>query len=434
MATEIILPKFGFTHEQSQIARWLKHEGDRVEKGEPVVEVTTDKINMEVEAPEDGILAGLRAREGDTLATTEILAYVVQPGEEPPSAPVPKEPAAPEPHLGPHPASPKPARATPLAARIAGQRGLDLNRLSGTGPGGRITRRDVEAVRQALTSRIAATPAARRLAGERHVALSDLSGSGPRGRVQAEDVLSATDPGLATEGAQSIPLVGMRAAIAERMAFSARTAPHFTLQVDVDATRMEALRQRLNQEGSERISATAILVKAVASALAGHPEVNASLEGNVIQLHPEIHVGVAVALQDGLVVPVIHRVQDKSLQAIAGELRQLTERARQGRLGQHDLSGGTFTISNLGMYGIDRFSAIINPPESAILAVGRLARRAIPASDTGDEIVVRTMCTLSLSVDHRVLDGAMAARFLDDLHRLLEMPEALAGPDRPARN
>jgi pyruvate dehydrogenase E2 component (dihydrolipoyllysine-residue acetyltransferase) len=428
VATEIILPKFGFTHEQSQIARWLKHAGDRVEKGEPIVEVTTDKINMEVESPADGILAGLRAKEGDILATTEVLAYVVQPGETPPDVPRPQ--AAPSrPQMAPAAPIPPPAsKMTPVAARLAGKRGLDLNQVSGSGPGGRITRRDVEALQTVPTGRVAATPAARRLAHERGIALAGLSGSGPLGRIQAADVPIQAGQESKPPASQILPLVGMRATIAERMSFSARTAPHFSLQVDVDATQMEALRHRLNEQGPERISPTAVLVKAVASTLAHHPEVNASLEGDAIRLHAGIHLGVAVALPDGLVVPVIHAVEEKTILTIARELRQVTDRARLGRLAQSDLTGGTFTISNLGMYGIDRFTAIINPPESAILAVGRLARRAVPAAESGDEIVVRTMCTLTLSVDHRVLDGAMAARFLDDLCGLLEDPVTLEIP------
>jgi pyruvate dehydrogenase E2 component (dihydrolipoamide acetyltransferase) len=272
---------------------------------------------------------------------------------------------------------------------------------------------------------VAATPAARRLARERNVSLNAVSGSGPRGRVQAQDVMAVT--GAAPfEGPPSagelIPLQGMRAAIAERMAYSARTAPHFTLQVDVDATRIEALRKAFNQRTEERISATAILVRACAWALTRHPMVNASLVDQAIQLHQAIDIGVAVAIENGLIVPVIHRPDTKGVEVIAAELRQLTERAQQGRLLQSDLSGGTFTVSNLGMFGIDRFTAIINPPESAILAVGRINRKAVPVSDTGDEIVVRPIMTLTLSVDHRVLDGALASRFLDDLRRGLEEP------------
>lgn len=427
MATEIILPKFGFTHEESQIARWLKQEGDSVEKGEPIVEVTTDKINMEVEAPESGILAGVRAQEGETMATTEIIAYIVQPGEKAPEGPPPKKSAATQP---PEPAKQAPQedgrdRVTPVASRLAEARGLNLADVQGTGPGGRITRRDVEAAARPSPRGVAATPAARRLARERNVPLDAATGSGPRGRVQAQDVMALQATGAFEEppsAGELIPLQGMRAAIAERMAYSARTAPHFTLQVDVDATRIEALRMAFNQRSEERISATAILVRACAWALSRHPMVNASLVDQAIQLHPAIDIGVAVAIEKGLIVPVIHRPDLKGVEVIAAELRQLTERAQQGRLLQSDLSGGTFTVSNLGMFGIDRFSAIINPPESAILAVGRINRQAVPIFETGDEIAVRPMMTLTLSVDHRVLDGALAARFLDDLRRGLEEP------------
>lgn len=438
MAKEVILPKFGFTHEESQIVQWLKHEGEEVEKGDPIVEVTTDKINMEVESPETGILAGVRAGEGDTMAATEILAYIVQPGEEPPSAPPPVR-QAPSSAGVDAPASTteervetKPdghERATPIAARLAAERGVDLDGLKGSGPRGRITRRDVEAVPDTMGGKVRATPAARRLADERQVDLAALQGSGPRARIQATDVLAAS-PATAAASATSapkalpevIPLAGMRATIAERMAFSFQHAPHFTLQVDVDATRLEALRATFNERSEARISATAILVKASAWALTRHPLVNASLVDQSIHVHKEVNIGVAVALDEGLIVPVVHEAHIKGIAVIAAEIRGLAERAQAGRLSQSDLSGGTFTVSNLGMFGIDRFTAIINPPESAILAVGRIERRAVPADTASQAIVVKPMMTLTLSVDHRVLDGASGARFLDDLRQGLEEP------------
>ena len=428
MATEIILPKFGFTHEESQIARWLKHEGDPVVKGEPIAEVTTDKINMEVEAPNSGILAGVRAKEGETLATTEVLAYVVQPGEMPPQAPAvaPSGPSRKTARALGAPGGNRDERATPVAAKLAQERGLDLSSLEGTGPGDRITRKDVEAALPVNPERVAATPAARRLAREQEVDIAGLQGSGPRGRIQAQDILdarpdSAVRPSPPGAGG-IIPLQGMRAAIAERMAFSFQTAPHFTLQVDLDASRIEVLRTAHNQWSETHVSATAIVVKVCAWALNRHPQVNASLIENAIHLHPQIDVGVAVALHEGLIVPVVHAADQKGIRAIAEEIGHLTERARAGHLSQGELTGGTFTVSNLGMFGIDRFAAIINPPESAILAVGQISRRAVPAAKSGDALVVRPMMTLTLSVDHRVLDGATAARFLAELRQGLENP------------
>lgn len=446
MAKPIIMPKFGFTQEESTIVQWLKKEGDRVEKGDPIVEVTTDKINMEVEAPADGILGGIRYQEGETVPVTEVIAYILAEGEE---APEPEEkvaaaaPPAPAAKEAPPVAERRAVSATPVAQRIAEAKGVDLSAVPGSGPGGKITREDVE---RYLAERGAppedgkrrATPAARRVAREHGIDLSTVPGSGPRGRVQEADVLAAVErlaveapapppaPAGISAGPVVIPLEGMRKTIAERMQTSAQQAPHIMFTLDVDMSEAIAFREYANQriaEGQPRISMTAVLVKACAWALRQHPMVNSHFDGERILVQNEVNIGVAVALEEGLIVPVVHQADQKGLMQIGAEVADLARRAREGRLRPDDLTGGTFTISNLGMFGVDHFTAIINPPEVAILAVGRIAKRFVP--DENDQPVARPMMTITLSADHRVLDGAMAAGFLATLRQALEMPSTI---------
>jgi pyruvate dehydrogenase E2 component (dihydrolipoamide acetyltransferase) len=455
MATPVIMPKLGFTQESSQIVQWLKAPGDVVEKGEPLLEVTTDKVNMEVEAPANGILDSIRFQAGETVPVTEIIGYV-RAASEPPVAPAePKGTAspaaalsaprpAPVPSGAPSPSQPRavpePARLTPIAANLAHGRGLDLERLLGTGPGGRVTKRDVEEflAAQPPAGKVRAVPAARRAARELGVYLTEIEGSGPRGRVQSVDVRAGaarpsettpaprTAPETAPETGvlKTIPLTGMRQTVALRMQQSAREAPHITFEADVDVTAAEALRARANdlmQKDQPRISLTAIIARACAWALKRHPLLNSRLAGQQILLLKEINIGIAVALDEGLIVPVVRGADRKGLATIAAEISDLAARARAGRLRIDDVSGGTFSISNLGKFGVDRFTAIINPPETAILAVGRVTRRIVP--DDEGRAVVRPIMTVTLSADHRVVDGAVAARFLSDVRQVLEHPE-----------
>jgi pyruvate dehydrogenase E2 component (dihydrolipoamide acetyltransferase) len=442
MAKTIIMPKFGFTQESAEIVRWLKHEGETVEAGDPIAEVTTDKVNMEVEATATGILAGLRYKEGDVVPVTEVIAYVLAPDEKVPEG----APAAF--HDGgetqvkataPQEARPR-VQATPVAEQMAREKGLDLSLVAGSGPGGRVTRGDVEGYLKAagdVGGKLRATPAARRAAQEMGIELGQVTGSGPRGRVQGADVRQAAAsmavPAAApqalfsTREAESLPLTGIRRTIAERMQRSAQEAPHIYFEADIDAGSLEDLRQRGNARLSDnqpRISLTALLVRAVAWTLARHLLLNSQLSGDKILLLPDVHVGVAVAAESGLIVPVVHQAGQKSVTQIAAELEDLTARARQGKLLPDDVAGGTFTISNLGMFGVDRFTAIINPPQSAILAVGRMRKMVVPGED--DRPVVRSIMTITLGADHRVVDGAAAARFLADLRECLEHPELMA--------
>ncbi len=447
MAKEIIMPKFGFTQEESEILEWLKQNGDKVEKGDPIAVVSTDKVSMEVEAPESGILDGIRYKVGDTVPVTQIIAYVLQPGEKipeggstPAAAQAVEIKAESKTETAQKPA-PGPERAagvsiSPVAQRLADDRQVDLNLVRGSGKDGQITRKDVEdylANQEKTGGKVIATPAARRIAGEKQIDLRTITGSGPAGRIQAADVVSARTAEApaakvkpAAAGSQAvnpalkvlkeIPLVGMRRTIAQNMQRSMQEAPHMFLQVDVEMDAAEGLRKLANEnkmENSPKVSVTALIVKAVAQALKQNPIVNSQFTSEKIVLYEDINVGVATALDNGLIVPVIHNADRKDLKQISLEVSDLAQRARNNKLQPDDLANGTFTISNLGMFGIDRFTAIINPPQAAILAVGKMNQVFVP--DENGQPVLRSVVSFSLSADHRVMDGSQAAKFLTDL-------------------
>jgi pyruvate dehydrogenase E2 component (dihydrolipoamide acetyltransferase) len=429
MPVPVYLPRFDPSHESSTILRWLVSEGAVVREGDPVCEVSSDKVDMEIEAPADGTLAGVQYRVGADVPAATVIAYVLAEGESAADLPQPAA-AAPAPISVPvETGDSDGSRVSPVARRIAEERQIALDTVTGTGPGGRITRRDVETALTTLPGKVRATPAARRLARELDVPLENISGSGPRGRVQGTDVQTLVDQrqaavsqsGATTEP-QVIKLTGMRRAIAARMQHSFQTAPHIFVEVQVDGSRIEHLRSAIKARG-ERLSVTVLLVKACAWALPQHPRLNATLEDDTLSLWPEPHIGVAVALDDGLIVPVIHAAQAHSLRQTQTTVDDLAARARSGSLKQSDLSGGTFSISNLGMFAVDRFTAIINSPQVAILAAGRMARQFVP--DEHDQPTLRPLMNLVLSVDHRAADGADAARFLADLKAVLEEPDLL---------
>ena len=451
MAKPVIMPKFGFTQETSVIVRWLVQPGESVEQGDPIAEVSTDKVDMEVEAPESGILDGVRYEEGEEVPVTAVIAYIRQPDEAlPPDAVVPGAPVEkvvsplPKPVFTPADA-PDPTRVTPVAVRVAADLGVDIRLVSGSGPGGRVTRKDVEAFAAQASpllqdetvpvGKVRAVPAARRLARELGVDLSQVRGTGPRGRVQSQDVRAAVvtttvattserPPGVA----EIIPLAGIRKTIARRMQQSWQQAPHITFEADIDVTALEKMRHRINEnppEGQLRISLTALIAKACAWALQRHPRINVRLDGENILLLSDVNIGIAVALEDGLVVPVVRQVDQKGVRAITADIAAAAVRAREGRLRAEDTALAGFTISNLGMFRMDRFTAIINPPEAGILAVGRTRKRFVP--DESDQPVLRPFITITLSADHRLVDGAIAARFLDDLRTALEQPAVMLG-------
>jgi pyruvate dehydrogenase E2 component (dihydrolipoamide acetyltransferase) len=430
---------------------WLVKEGDYVEKNDPIAEVTTDKVNMEVESPEEGYIGGIRYQVGDVVPVTKTIAYILAEGEEAPetdedeapaAAPAVEAPPTQEAVATP-PATGGPVDATPVARRMAAAEGIDLSSVEGSGVQGRVTREDVERLIAAppgknggkTDGKVRATPAARRVASERGIRLETVTGSGPRGRVQEADVLAAgqAPPAAAPtvrvtpEGEPVvIPLEGMRRTIANRMQASAQEAPHITLTLDIDMTKAIAFREYANErvpEGEPRISMTAVIVKAVAWTLRQHPMLNSYMQNDEIWMLPNVNVGVAVALEEGLIVPVVRDADLKGLRQIGEEVVDLAKRAREGRLGPDDVTNGTFTVTNLGMFGISHFAAIINPPEVAILAVGQTTTRFVP--DEQGQPVARPLMTVTISADHRAIDGALAARFLASLREALEEPASI---------
>jgi pyruvate dehydrogenase E2 component (dihydrolipoamide acetyltransferase) len=428
MATEVIMPKVDMVMETGTFVEWLKKEGDRVEKGEPLFIVLTDKANIEVEASAGGILAGLRAQPNDVIPVTEVIAYLLEPGEALPAPAGAATLAAAEPPLR---AAEQPApavaeeeaskteagngkvRATPAARRVAAELGVDLALVSGRGTRGRIHTADVQAFAEQRPLGAAGQPPAPVV----------QPAAAPALRLE---VAASTIPLPVARQKQVVPLAGPRKIIAERMAYSAFTAPHITLSLRVDMSEATRLRARvqgpIEQKTGQRLSFTAIVARAAAAVLPLHPFLNASLQDDSIILWEDVHLGIATSLEDYLIVPVIREAQTKSLEQIVSALADLVERARAKRLAPAEMSGSTFTISNLGMFGIESFTAIINPPESAILAVGKIVDTPV-STESGGEL--RPMMNLTLSADHRVVDGATAARFLAGLKTTLENPYLL---------
>lgn len=435
MATPVIMPKFGMAQEEGTIIRWLKNEGDRVEVGDILLEVQTDKVDMEVESIAAGILRDVRYGADATVPVTTVIAVIAGPGEEARiGAPMGAGGAPPVAAAEAAPA--REPRVTPVAQRLASEQGLALDSVSGTGPSGMIMRADVERTLGGGTAALRVTPAARRLARDGSLALESISGSGPQGRIQAEDVRAATalTPASVEEPVAPVPikalagepLRGMRRTIAARLSQSWQTVPHIFLSATVDMTRAEELRAQLGGEverSGGALTPTVVIARAVAAALRAHPRLNATLraEGGdlLLEEEPEVHLGIAVALEDGLIVPVVRDAGALGLAALAGQVADLGARARAGRLLPDEVAGGTFTISNLGMYPVDHFTAIINPPQVAILAVGRA--QMAPQWD-GSGFVPRLRMQVTLSADHRAVDGAVAAAFLATLKQLLEEP------------
>lgn len=433
MAVPLIMPKLEMSQETATVIEWMRHEGDSVEKGEALLTVETDKVTVDVESPASGVLAGVRAAPNQVVPVTEVIAYILGPGEA-----LPQQAPMDAPGDRKLPAARAPVAATPVAQRMAADRGIDLGEVRGSGPGGRIGRADVAAYLEeqgipleAPPGKVRAVPAARRLARELNVDLGIVSGTGPGGRIQSEDVRRTVDPRsapaqLLSEGPairREIPLTGMRRTIAERMLRSVHQAPQFSVTVDVDMSRaldvVDDLREGLARLDGPRVTLTTFLVKACSWALARHPAMNATLEDDVIIQFAEVNIGVAVAVEAGLIVPVIHRADQLEIKTIAARLAELTTRAQQGRLRPEDVLGGTFTLSNLGMFGIDSFTAILNPPQAGILAVGSVSKRPVVQED---QVVIRPMATFSLTADHRVVDGALASRFLAELQTAIERP------------
>ncbi len=443
MAKPVIMPRFGMTQEEATIVEWLVNEGDHVDPDDPIAEVTTDKVNMEVPAPAAGYLGGIRYQVGDTVPVTVVIAYILAEGEAPPpveeDAPPVVEAAAAEPKISPE-ATIAGVSASPVAKRMADAKGIPLNAVRGSGTDGRITRADVEnfltstsAVVPDPGGSVRATPAARRVARERQLDLSRISGSGPHGRIQEIDALNfQAVAGIASQvyavagEPVLVPLEGIRKTIAERMQASAQQAPHITFSLDVDMSRVISFRQSINAGlpvNQTKVSMTAIIVRLTAWALRRHPFMNAYMRDDGILLLPNVNVGVAVALDNGLIVPVVRDADRKGLYQIATEIEDISQRARTEQLLPDDVADGSFTISNLGMFGIDQFTAIINPPQIGILAVGRTIDRFVP--DDEGQPLLKAMMTITLSADHRAVDGAQAGSFIADLRAALEEPASI---------
>jgi len=413
----IIMPKMGDAMEEGTLVRWLKHEGDTVQEGEPIAEIATDKATVEIEAPTSGVLRGIRVAENAVVPVNTPLAYILQEGESLPAegdgkasgAVQPIAAAAPQPAPAPNAVAAAPQHApastdgeerilaSPLARKIAAEHGIDLRQVQGTGPKGRIVERDVLAY---IESRKAtAVPAA--APAPTPTPVPTVAAASAEGRAET--------------------LTRLRQITAQRTTEAHQTIPHFYLTMEIDMEEALALRQRLNQlDESLRVSVNDLIVKACAVAIEQHPIVNATYQNGQL-VHPNgVHIGIAVAVEQGLLVAVLRHCEGKSLRRIAQESQTLIQKAREGKLTPDEMTGNTFTVSNLGMFGIEQFTAIINPPASAILAVG--ATKRVPVVQEDGTIVARHRMKVTLSCDHRVLDGAVGAQFLQTLKRVLENP------------
>ncbi len=439
MATEMIMPKVDMDQETGTVVEWLKGNGQQVEEGEIIMVMETDKIAIDVEAPGTGILDGISANPGDVVPIGTVIAYILAEGEELPKKPIESTaPTLETPTAAPS-ADPreKEISATPVARNMAAAHGVDLAAVDSTGTGEKITKADVQAVVSRATKPVDprdvyATPSARRTARIEGVNLGLIQGSGPGSRIQLSDVkgylTSKPQADFAAsaqiQAGEVIPLIGMRRTIAERLTASYQSIPHIQFTVRVDMTNFFKERNDYNdlalKRGDDKVSVTAVLVKLVSMVLTDHPWVNSSLIDDKIILHKDINIGVAVALEKGLIVPVIKNADQKGISLIASETNDLITRAREEKLNSADVKGGTFTITNLGPFGVEQFNAIINPPEAGILAVGSTTSEVVALPD--GTIAARPIMRLTLSADHRVVDGAVAARFIGDLKTTLENP------------
>ncbi len=409
--TDIQMPRLSDTMEEGVIANWHKQVGDKVARGEVVAEIETDKALMELEAYDDGVLEKILVEAGTTVPIGEPIAVLGDgSGSAAEAAPAPATPApaTAEPAAEEAPAAPAPAavetaapaepgskpKASPLAKAVAKEKGVDLSTVRGSGPGGRIIRADIETAASAAPAEPTPAPAAQ-------------SGA----------------PAVVSDDVEEIPLSNIRKVTAKRLTESKQNAPHFYLTSAIDVTELlefrASLNERLQSAGGPKISVNDLIVKAVATSLRANPAVNVSFAGDKMLQHKRINLGVAVAIEGGLVVPVVKDADRKSVSEIASESRELAGRAREGKLKLDEMSGGTFSISNLGMFGIEQFSAVINPPEAAILAVGA-ARDEVQVRD--GEFVARKILRVTLSADHRAVDGAVGAAFLQQFTSLLEDP------------
>lgn len=408
MVTKVIMPQMGLTMDEGKIVEWIRKEGERVEKGEPLFQIETDKVTLEVESPGTGVLRKILVKEEETVPISTVIGYIAEANETIPEAEVKAPPAKeavppqkeevtaevkekPAPAAGPAGSEAglgERVKASPVAKKLAEEHGMDLSRIEGSGPGGRITREDVEAVMAGGIAAAAAPPL--------------------EGKLQKMST--------------------MQAIIADRTAKSKVAAPHFYVGMEVDMTKAIALQANLKPkvqaETGLSLSLTEILVKAVALALREYPRANVRLDGDKIKFLPEINIGVVVALEEGLLIPVIRGAEAKSLSQITKENKELAAKARAGQLKPEEYGNGSVSISNMGMFGVDHFTAIINQPEAAMLAVGRVTEKPVAIDGM---IAVRPMVSMTISCDHRLLYGTHAAQFLGKLRAILEGPDPRLG-------
>jgi len=466
----MVMPQMGYDMHEGKVVRWLKQEGEEVIRGEVIAEIETDKATVEYEAYTGGVMGKIVAEEGVTIPVGGLIAVITDPGESIPeelltdaaisdsngsaaaAAPAPPESPAPQPAAAP-PADAGEVRASPIARRLAQERGIDLSTVTGTGPGGRITEADIPdqgvaapapaASPAASNGYIKASPLAKRLARERGIDLANLTGTGPEGRITEADVpdqaaepeaeagdwdssipAPAAAPAPAELTSENVELSRMRQAIARVTVDSWSGAPHFYVAVDIDMTKAMAFRRDLNDEldAEKRVSVNDLIVKASAIAISRHPKFNSFFRDDHLQMNGSINVGIAIALESGLIVPGINGCESRSLVEIAAASRDLVSRANSGTLRNEEYSGTTFSVSNMGMFDIDSFTAIIFPPHAAILAVGTVKEQPVVRDG---ELAIAQMMKANLSTDHRVADGSEAAQFMVEIKKLLENPISL---------
>ena len=463
MATSIVMPQLGYDMREGTVVRWLKNEGDDVARGEIIAEIETDKAVVEFSPTTGGVLRRIVAGEGVVVPVGQPIAVITDPGEALPDdmagpAPETVEETSPAPEtvaVEPAAAPPAPAdggevRASPIARRLAREQGVDLASVTGSGPGGRIVESDVLAAAAtaaavaavlAAPSGVLASPLARRLAREEGLDIALITGSGPGGRIVEADILAAVQdqaasaaapaPSVAEDvpapeepAAERLELSRMRRTIAKVTSDSKREAPHFYVAADIDMTKAMALRRDVNDQldADVRVSVNDLIVKASAVAIGRHPKFNSFYREDHLQMNSGINVGIAIALDSGLIVPGIPECESMSLVEIAAASRDLAARANSGTLRAEEYTGTTYSVSNLGMFDVDSFTAIIFPPHAAILAVGTVKQQPVVRAG---EITVADIMKATLSVDHRVADGAEAAQFLSEIKRLLENPVSL---------
>ncbi len=464
---EVIMPKLGLTMESGKIEKWHKKEGDKVETGDVLFEVMTDKVSLEVESYNSGILMKILKGEGDEVPVTEVVAYIgtgdeeiPEPGGETPDVETKTEEVPARAKSGSAAAAQTTGitdavkteekqsdtdsrvKISPLARKIARENNIDILKITGTGPGGRIVKEDIEKHIASAGSvegqRIKISPLARKIAKELGIDMKavKIQGSGPGGRIVKEDIIAYSEKGDTAVEAGAAPgelkaisktkLAGMRKVIAQRMSLSKSTIPHIVLNAKADTTNLIGFREQLKEgvlkKHGVKITFTDLILKAAAIALRENIEVNSSLQGDDYIIYDDVNIGMAVSVEGGLIVPTIFSCDELEIVDIARKRIELIEKARNNKFALEEIQGGTFTVTNLGMFGIRNFSAIINPPQAAILAVGEIYSE--PAAIDG-KIEIRSFMDISVSCDHRIIDGAKGAKFLQNIVELIENPAML---------